>query len=170
MGRHGHGFMMNLYNTVKGIFECPKTSKAVKWTHSCNQNGILEKAAQYLHKDYCSMSLRVPQHWEPMQVALPVSAVPAVQRWIQCCSTNLDFQTIYEEANWYFLLSCNTTSFRSAPCPAQAVLRAACLFTKQEKNLLENLKQTELYILQKSLLIKSKLIQNSRAGVSQAVL
>jgi len=88
-----------------------------------------------------------------VQAAQPVSAVPAGQRWVQCCSTNLDFQTIYEEANWYFLLSCNTTSFRSAPCPAQAVLRAACLFTEQEKSLPENPKQTELYILQKSLLI-----------------
>lgn len=71
-----------------------------------------------------------------------------------CRLTNLYFQTICEETNWYFLPSSNVASFRSAPCPAHAVLRAACLFTKQEReNLPENPKQTVPYIVHKRLLI-----------------
>lgn len=75
-----------------------------------------------------------------------------------CRLPNLYFQTICEETNWYFLPSSNVASFRSAPCPAHAVLRAACLFTKQEReNLPENPKQTVLYILQKCLLITEQI-------------
>lgn len=75
-----------------------------------------------------------------------------------CRLTNLYFQTICEETNWYFLPSSNVVSFRSALCPAHAVLRAACLFTKQEReNLPENPKQTVLYLLQKCLLITEQI-------------